>query len=63
MKLTITCDLFASPARVPEHMRTHKKKSEVVYKGSIGLEKENANFYHATAQAFCISQKISPEVV
>lgn len=62
MKLTITCDLFASPARVPEHMGTHKK-SEVVYKGSIGLEKENANFYHATAQAFCISQKISPEVV
>lgn len=61
MKLTITWDLFASPARVPEHMRTHKR--EVVYKGSIGLEKENANFYHATAQAFCISQKISPEVV
>lgn len=29
-----------------------KKKGEVVYKGSIELEKENVNFYHATAQPF-----------
>lgn len=41
----------------------HLKKGEVVYEGSIELEKENVNFYHATAQPFCISQKISPEVV
>lgn len=40
----------------------HTWKGEVVYKGSIELEKENVNFYHATAQPFCISQKISPEV-
>lgn len=39
------------------------KKGEVVYEGSIELEKENVNFYHATARPFCISQKISPEVV
>lgn len=40
----------------------HEKKGKVVYKGSIELEKENVNFYHASAQPFCISQKISPEV-
>lgn len=38
------------------------EKGEVVYKGSIGLEKENVNFYHAAAQPFYISQKLSPEV-
>lgn len=59
MKLTSTCDVFAACVHV--HMCTHKK-GEVVYKGSIELEKENVNFYHASAQPFCISQKISPEV-
>lgn len=41
----------------------HTQKGAVVYKGSTELEKENVNFYRATAQAFCISQKVSPEVV
>lgn len=52
--------VFTGCARV--HVRAHKK-ARFVYKGSIELEKENVNFYHATAQPFCISQKISPEVV
>lgn len=38
-------------------------KREVVYKGSTELEKENVNFYQATAQPFCISRKISPVVL
>lgn len=60
MKLTI--DVLCSP-RARASVHAYIKKGEVVYKGSIELEKENVNFYHATAQPFCISQKISPEVV